>query len=168
MANEGRLGLIKYTGPRAAPFSVTRGGKTRRWSRHPALRRKWLPEAEALAYQKLQDFELVRWGGTKPKPKPKPEEPVLLHGRMRYPPGSLPDAPDVDALLKAAELLAQSEEQLTEEMEAGEYPFLMSSAGLVHRRTCPNAPTKPVGKFLTLEDARYDPRFKRFHRCIKD
>ena len=159
-----RLGLIKYKGPRKGSFTVRKGGVIRVWGLRQTgnvRNKRWLPESEALAYDKLPHFALIRWGTDK-KPT-----------KFRRAPGSMP-APAPQAV-PVAQVLHQMAEQEAQELELavlgneaeGKYIFVMSSTGLVHVPSCSIAKkiVVPVG-FYTAEDAAADPKFKKWHRCV--
>jgi hypothetical protein len=179
-----RLGLVKYTGRKIAPFEQVVGKQTRLWanSRPTAdghvRQQRWLPEAEAQAYHKLPEFQVTQWGG---EPYSLPATPQRR--APRRPASTAPPPREVaiplDALLKLAEADPVTEDDLTQELEEaletvtalGETPelarFLLSSTGMLHKRDCTSASENPTAEFWSLEEAAADPRFKKYHsRCI--
>lgn len=175
-----RMGLIEYIAGKVAGFTVSyRPGQGRAVVRMWAAisneqsqmikERRWLPEAEALFYNGLADFRLVRWGTSVPARVPVRN--VSASGFSEPPPE--PQAVPLHVLLaQQAQAMAEAappEALVTKEIKPQIAPeYVMSGTGMAHKPDCSSAKRiKTPIEFFTMEDVISDPRFKKLHKCCK-
>jgi len=154
MNDPGALLKVRYTGGRSGAFAVTVIGITRHWSARALGRQvataRWLPKAEAEEYRKLPDFVVIE------QKTPIPPQRVQ---KKKKAPKAKPKPPAVPV----EEYVAKAKPPKVEFA-----PFVMSRAGIVHRRECSRCPKVPIAEFDSLTEAREHSRFSRFHRsCVE-
>ena len=144
-----QLARVRYVGGKRASFEMTVNGTTRSWR---VQQDKWLPLSEAEAYHRLLDFRIVKRAS--PNPPPRSKKPRIVKGKE-------PAALRLDAYLEAAKAVQEAQG------EPQELPqFVMSAAGVVHRRGCKNGPKVPYAEFWSLDEIADHSRFKKYHRCV--
>ena len=173
------MGLVEYIGTKIASFTVTyKPGQGRSVNRMWAAvsnersrmvkKRRWLPRPEALFYNALPDFRILRWGTSiAPQTSRVPVSSITAFSDPIPESQALP----LEVLLRqqAAAMLktAPSESVVTKEEEIKPTPtFVMSGSGLAHAPDCGSAlRIKEPKKFYTMEDVISDPDFKKWHKC---
>lgn len=156
MNDPGALVKVRYVGQRAGAFGVTVGGVTRQWAAQPLGRHvtnaRWLPKGEAEDYSKLPDFVVVPPAATAPPRRNVAEKKKKKVVKVQPKPPAVP----------VEEYVVGEQPQ-----EAPRAPFVLSAAGVLHRRDCASCPKVPIAEFQSLAEAPEHSRFQRFHRsCI--
>jgi len=151
-----REGLVRYVGHRRGKFSQRVGAyPARTWCARQPHHERWLPEAEAILWEKAGPWRVLRWRQADGQAAP-------VVGVVASP---TPPAIHVATALEQAELAAKEAEKQQEIVDA---TFVMSNSGIVHLAGCANGPKRPYKTFSTLERAMADEDFSKAHQpCCK-
>ena len=145
-----RDGLVRYIGKRRGKFMQKVGRyPMRTWCVMQPHHEKWLPEKEAVLWERSGPWRVVRWRETDDP------EPVVAVAAPAPPAVHVATALD-----QATTATAQAEEK----RELVDATFVLSDSGVVHAHSCKNAPRRPAKTFGSLERAMADEEFNRAHQ----